>query len=204
MFVIGLTGGVATGKSTVANYLREDHQIPVIDADQVARDVVRPGSPTLEALLQALGEDILLADGALNRALLRGRISEDASVRSTVESITHPAIRASIATQLQALFEQEHAVAVVEAALLVETGSHKHYDALIVVSCDGQLQLRRLCERDQQTPAQARALIAAQMPLAEKEKAATIIIGNDGTLELLREATAQAWTSLMGTLAQPK
>jgi len=203
MFVIGLTGGVATGKSTVAAYLRTDHEVAVIDADQVARDVVRPGSPCLQALVQALGEDILLPDGALNRALLRQRISDDASVRSIVEGITHPAIRASIATQLQGLFEQEHAAAVVEAALLVETGSHKLYDALIVVSCDGDLQLQRLCERDQQTPAQAQALIAAQMPLAEKEKAATIVIRNDGTLELLREATAQAWTSLIEALAHP-
>ncbi len=196
MFLVGLTGGIATGKSTVAAILR-DLGVPVLDADQAARRVVEPGEPALLALRAAFGEEILDSSGALNRAAMRQRIIADPEAKSTLESITHPAIRAWIAMELAAIAQQGHAAAVVEAALLVESGGYKLYGDLIVVSCDPDEQLRRVIARDNQTEAQARGIVAAQMPMAEKEKVATHVIQNDGGLIELRAQTEKVWACIL-------
>lgn len=193
MKVIGLTGGIATGKSTVARLLREAHGVPVIDADQVARDVVAPGTPGLAAVIARFGPEILRDDGALDRPKLRAIVIHDPEARRDLEAITHPAIRVAIGTQLAELAAQGVPAAVVEAALMVETGSHRLYDALIVVSCSEPTQLRRLVERDGQSEADARALIATQLPLAEKERVATVVVRNEGDLDALRHEVARAW-----------
>ena len=195
MHLVGLTGGIATGKSTVAEILRE-MGIPVLDADLAARHVVQAGEPALGALVSAFGPEILDASGALDRAAMRARIIADPAAKRTLEDITHPAIRARIGTELAALASNGHPVAVVEAALLVESGSYKAYGDLIVVTCDPDEQIRRVMARDHQTETQARGMIDAQMPMSEKERHATQLIRNDGDLDALKTTTATVWARI--------
>lgn len=190
--LIGLTGGIASGKSTVGRLLAEQHGAVLIDADQVARQVVEPGQPALAALVEALGSGILTADGQLDRAAMRQRISEEPATRSTLEGITHPAIRDAMLGQVQRAFGRGAELVVVEAALLVETGSYKHYPELWVVSCSEATQLERLVGRDGMSEEAARKLIATQLPAKEKEAVATTVIRNDGSAEDLAQAVARA------------
>jgi len=182
--VVGLTGGIATGKSTVGRRLAE-LGLPVIDADQVAREVVEPGQPALDALVAAMGEGILDADGRLDRAAMRARIASDPDAKKQLEAVTHPAILSTILTWLQARAAAGAEVAVVEAALMVETGSYRNYPVLLIVTCDPADQLARLMARDGMGEVDARRLIGTQLPLADKEAVATHVIRNDGTREEL-------------------
>lgn len=193
---VGLTGGIATGKSTVARILCE-LGLPVVDADQVAREIVEPGRPALARIVEAFGAEVLDAEGRLDRALMRRRIAHDAQARRALEEITHPAIRREIAQKLLLLVEEGHEVAIIEAALLVETGSYRDYDALVVVTCDPATQLERLLARDAGSEEEARALIAAQLPLERKEEVADHVIRNDGDLEQLRRRTEEVWRALV-------
>lgn len=195
MRVVGLTGGIATGKSTVASILRE-LGVPVIDADRVAREVVEPGQPALARILEAFGPEVLDDRGRLDRAAMRRRIARDPDARRALEAITHPAIRRRVAEQLLRLAEEGHPAAVVEAALMVETGSWRDYAALVVVTCDPDLQLRRLLARDAGGEEEARALIAAQLPLERKEAVADHVIRNDGDLDALRRRTEEVWRAV--------
>lgn len=188
MKLVGLTGGIGTGKSTVAQILAEQG-VAIVDADQVARAIVQPGTEALAQIVEAFGAGVLQPDGALDRAAMRQRISHDPQARRTLEQITHPAIAAAIAARLAALAEAGEEVAVVEAALMVETGSYRLYPELIVVTTSAQLQLQRVLARDDASPQDASALIAAQLPLQDKEAVATYVIRNEGSLEALREQT---------------
>lgn len=196
MNVIGLTGGIATGKSTVARMLRERHGVPVIDLDVVAREIVAPGQPALQAIAEAFGPSVLQGDGSLDRRALRHLISEDEDARRTLEEITHPAIRLAAAERLAGLAASGATAAVVEAALLVETGSYQVYPVLIVVSCHPGVQLQRLVARDDMTPDQARLLINTQLPMADKEAVATYVIRNEGSIEALEERVDEVWAEI--------
>lgn len=195
MKVFGLTGGIATGKSTVAHLLRL-RGVPVVDADASARAVVEPGSPVLAAIVDALGPEVLTEDGQLDRPAVRARIASDPDARATLEALTHPAIRAHIQDQLRALESDGHPTAVVEAALMVETGSYHNYDKLIVVSCNEATQLNRALSRDGSDEATIRGLISAQLPLSDKEAVADVVIGNDGSLDDLAAAVRRVWNEL--------
>ena len=168
----------------------------MIDADQVARDVVEPGTPALARIVEAFGPDVLGPDGRLDRAAMRRRITSDPDDRRTLESITHPAIREAIGRRLVELAAAGHTAAVVEAALMVETGSFRLYPALLVVSADPEEQVRRVIARDGVTEAEARALIATQLPLADKEAVATHVIRNDGDLPTLERRTREVWDAV--------
>jgi dephospho-CoA kinase len=170
--------------------------VPVVDADQAARQIVAPGQPALQALVAAFGVEILDAAGALDRAAMRDRIIADSTAKKTLESITHPAIRHNIAMALAGVAQAGHAAAVVEAALLIESGGYKLYADLIVVSTDPDQQFKRVMARDGQTEEQARGIIAAQMSMADKEKLATYIIRNDGDLAQLRKSTLAVWNAI--------
>lgn len=196
MRIFGLTGGIATGKSTVAAHLREAHGVPVVDADQVAREVVAPGSDGLNEVVSTFGAEVLDAEGRLDRAKMRARIMADPEARSALERITHPRIFERTAAHLRRLAEAGHPLAVVEAALMVETGSWRMYEGLIVVSCAPTTQRARLMARDGVSAAEAERTLAAQLPMADKEAVATVVIRNDGSLEDLRDATSIAWRAL--------
>lgn len=193
MKTIGLTGGIATGKSTVARILREDLNLPVIDADAVSRDVTARGTPGLAWIVESFGSDVLDDDGSLDRLALRNIVQADRNRRKTLEGITHPLISQEIEDRLTALENTGAAVAVVEAALMVETGSHQRYDHLIVVLADPETQLSRLMERSGLSDADARQWVANQMSPSEKAALATVVVHNDGTVDELRRAVLDAW-----------
>ena len=196
MKTIGLTGGIATGKSTVAKILRDDLGVPVIDADQVAREVVAPGQPALAELAARFGPGVFSADGALDRKALGALVMGDPAARQDLDRITHPRIRAAIQQKLARLAEAGAPAAAVEAALLVETGAYRLYDALIVVSCAPDTQLQRLMSREGMTLEEARRWTQSQLPLAEKERLGTVVIRNDGDGATLSAAVRAAWRSL--------
>ena len=196
MKTIGLTGGIATGKSTVARILREALDVPVIDADQVAREIVAPGQPALAEIVTRFGQSVLLADGQLNRRALGAVVMADPEARQALDGITHPRIREAIQRQLRQLAEGGAPAAAVEAALLVETGAYQLYDALLVVSCSPQTQLQRLMSRERMSEEEARLWVQSQLPLAEKERLGTVVIHNDGDDASLRAAVRAAWATL--------
>lgn len=199
MRTIGLTGGIACGKSTVAAVLRA-RGVPVLDADQVSRDVTAPGQPALAEIVARFGPDVLRPDGALDRKALGSRVVGDPEARAALEAITHPRIRAAIADGLALLRDQGHPVAVVEAALLVETGSYRLYDALLVVRARPETQVRRLMAREGISEQQATAWLAAQVPVEEKAKLATAVIDNDGDRDALQAEVDRAWARVMAHL----
>jgi dephospho-CoA kinase len=187
VFRVGLTGGIASGKSTVAR-LVEALGVPVIDTDGLAREVVAPGQPALARIAERFGPSVLAPDGSLNRAALRSVVFADSQARSDLERITHPAI--------QALLEQRAGAAggpyqIHVIPLLVETGTQqKRVDRVLVVDCSEDLQIRRLQARDGSTLEQARSILAAQVSRAARLAAADDIVVNDGELEPLRDQVA--------------
>lgn len=195
MKTIGLTGGIACGKSTVAALLRA-RGVPVIDADQVSREVVAPPSPALDEIAARFGPEVIRADGTLDRKALGAKVVGDPAARRDLEAITHPRIRAAIDAALARLAAEGHPMAAVEAALMVETGSYRIYDALLVVSASPEVQLRRLMSREGLDEAAARAWLATQLPLSEKEKVATAVIINDGDPDALPAALDAALAKL--------
>jgi dephospho-CoA kinase len=192
---VGLTGGIACGKSTVARLLRA-RGVPVVDADQVARDVVAPGSEGLAEVLERFGRAVLQPDGGLDRAALRAIVSADPAARRDLEAITHPRIGLGILGWLQDQAQAGVPVAAVEAALMVETGSHGRYDQLLVVACSPDIQLARLMARDELTEAAARQWLGAQLPVIDKVALAHAVVWNDGAPEALPAALDTAWASL--------
>jgi dephospho-CoA kinase len=178
MLHIGLTGGVASGKTTVAK-LFADAGAVVIDTDVIAREVVEPGEPALAALVEALGNDILGAEGRLDRARLRRRLFGDEALRRRVESILHPAILAELARQSADAGGpyQLHVI-----PLLVESDLAGIVDRVLVVDCPVERQIERLMQRDGETREGAGAMLAAQVPRQTRLAAADDVIVNDGTL----------------------
>ena len=192
---VGLTGGIACGKSTVARFFA-DLGVPVVDADLVAREVVERGTEGLGEIVRAFGEDVLAPDGRLDRKKLGDRVFADESARRTLNAITHPRIAAKSAERIAAAAETGAPYVVYEAALLVENGIHRALDALVVVTLSPEAQLERLVARDGIDEHAARARIAAQLPLAEKVKVADYVIDNGGAREETRRATEETHRAL--------
>jgi dephospho-CoA kinase len=178
MLRIGLTGGVASGKTTVAN-LFADAGAVVLDTDVIAREVVEPGESALAALVEALGEDILGADARLDRALLRRRLFGDEALRQRVESILHPAILTTLERQ-SADAGGPYQLLVIP--LLVESDLAGLVDRVLVVDCPEERQIERLIQRDGETREGAGAMLAAQVSREKRLAAADDVIVNDGTL----------------------
>lgn len=195
MKLIGLTGGVASGKSSVARFLRQQGA-HVIDADVVAREVVRPGTDGLSQIIARFGETILDKDRCLDRAGLGAIVIDDLLARKDLEAILHPQIQAGIAGHVQKRYAAGDQAVFVEAALLVETGSAALYDALWVVRCDATTQLARLMARKSCNEATAQAWIDTQLSTEEKVRHATLVIENDGDLDALDAVVTQAWRTL--------
>lgn len=183
--VFGLTGGIGSGKSTVAARFRQ-RGLPVIDADELAREVVRPGSPGLAEVVASFGDRVLDANGALDRPRLAGIVFADAGARARLNAITHPRVRDLALARMLELDRAGEPLACYEVPLLVESGLTEALRPLVVVSTSVATQLARTLARGGTSEDDARARIAAQMPLAEKAKLADFVIDNEGTLEELR------------------
>jgi dephospho-CoA kinase len=198
--LVGLTGGIATGKSTVAGLLRALGCV-VIDADVLAREVVAPGQPALAAIAEEFGPGVLAPDGTLDRKALGAVVFADPARRRRLEAITHPAIRARFVETLQALADRGFdGIVVFDAPVMIESGNHRTVDRLVVVITDAATQRARLMARDGIGPEEADRRIASQMPLAEKAKLADHVIDNSGD----RAATEAQVRAVHGALGQAR
>lgn len=177
--VWGLTGNIGSGKSTVGRLLSQAG-IPVVDADQVAREVVDKGRPALREIASRF-PGVLLPDGSLDRKALARRVFADKGEREALNHIVHPRIAEEVSARLGALAGAGHPVAVYEAALIVENGLQDGLDGLVVVVAPKEAQIARLRLRDGMTEAEARARIAAQLPPADKVRHATVVVENSGS-----------------------
>lgn len=178
--LVGLTGGIATGKSTVAAVFRRLGAV-VIDADQLARDVVAPGEPALVEIAREFGPEVLRPDGTLDRKRLGAIVFGDADRRRRLEAITHPAIRARFLARLQALTDEAFdGLVVFDAPVMIESGGYRAMDRLVVVVTDEVTQLARLMARDGIGRDEALDRVRSQMPLADKATLADHVIDNSG------------------------
>jgi dephospho-CoA kinase len=191
---IGLTGGIASGKSTVSNMLRE-LGADVIDADLLSREVVEPGTPGLEQIAHRF-PGVIGPDGRLDRAKLGARIFFDPNERAALNAIVHPLVQEEFRRRTEALERQGKALVVYDAALLIENGLHEKMDAVVVVDAPEDAQRKRLMERNGLTREEADARIASQMPLREKVKRATWVVDNGGSLESTRAQVERIWREL--------
>jgi len=200
MLRVGLTGSIGVGKSFVSSVLAE-LGCRVLDADQTAREVVKPDSPALRELVATFGSQILRPDGSLNRPALGAVVFADAAQRVVLNSILHPYI---IAEQDKILAQWAAAdpqgIAVVDAALMIESGGYKRFDKLIVVHCRDEVQLERLMTRDGLSREQAEQRIAAQMPQEEKKKVADYLIDTSEGFEAARARTIEVYQKLRESL----
>lgn len=186
MRVIGLTGGIASGKSTVAALIKA-HGIPVIDADQLAREAVLPGSPGLKQVVAVFGPEVVHKDGTLDRAVLAEKIFADPAARKNLESIVHPAIKQLARQYLEELRREGVPVVFYMAPLLIEAGAVDRVDEIWVVYLDREVQLERMQHRDSLSREDAEKRLAAQMPMDEKKAHGRIVIDNSGDLEALEK-----------------
>lgn len=180
--LIALTGGIASGKSAAATFF-SDLGVPVFDTDQIARDVVEPGTPALAQLVAEFGADILDATGRMDRARMRERVFNDPGQRRRLEAITHPAIRAELARRAQ---QADGSYQIHVIPLLAEGGRAAAYDRVLVVDAPEAQQLRRLMARDASSEEQARRILAVQATRQQRLAIADDVIENTGTLEDLR------------------
>jgi dephospho-CoA kinase len=199
-FRVGLTGGIASGKSTAAGFFGA-LGVPILDSDQVAREVVEPGQPPLERLVERFGRSILTPDGHLDRPALRNIVFSDPKARADLEALTHPAIGAAMEAR-SAQAGGPYQILVIP--LLVEKNLRSHVDRVLVIDCDEQLQLRRLRARDGSTAAQARAILDAQAPRAARLKAADDVITNDLDVGFVQRQVATLHSRYLELAAQAR
>lgn len=197
MRLIGLTGGIACGKTTAADVLREIG-VEVIDADRVSREVVALGTDGLAQVAAAFGAGVLSSDGSLDRGALGVIVMADPAARSALERITHPLIQGVIAERIQQRAMAGDSAIVVEAALLVETGSWRQYDALWVVRASRELQVQRLMKRKSCSSETAERWVDSQLPVEEKVRHADVVLDNDASIEQLSAQVLSAWAELQG------
>jgi dephospho-CoA kinase len=193
MLRVGLTGGIASGKSTVADLLA-GHGAVIIDADLLAREVVQPGTPGLAAIVQRFGPSVLASDGSLDRGRLGELVFDDAAARAALNAIVHPAVRA-LAVERERRAPAD-AIVVHVIPLLVETGQQGAFDVVVVVDVDPEAQIDRLIGRNGFSRAQAEARLAAQAGRGQRLAAADRVIANAGTLAELRSAVDSLWREL--------
>ena len=195
MLRIGLTGGIATGKSTVSNYLKE-LAYPLIDADVIARQLVEPGQEGLERLVARFGREILDETGSLNRQALGQRLFGDAQLRQEVDQLLHPLIYEALEVESQRLAQAGAKLAFFDIPLLYETGYDQKMDQVWVVYLPHDLQVERLMARNSWSRAQAEAAIASQASIEAKRQRADLVIDNQGTLAVTFAQVDQALSRL--------
>lgn len=196
MLKVGLTGSIAVGKSHVCDVFRE-LGCRVLDADQTARDVVRKGTPGLSKIVEAFGQGVIAVDGELDRRKMAAIVFADEEKRVLLNSIVHPLV---FEEQDRWLSEREaedpNGIAIVDAALMIESGGYKRFDKLIVVWCEPDIQLQRLKRRDRLSDDEAEKRVRSQMPQDEKKKFADFLIDTSGSFESTRVQCIQVHRSL--------
>lgn len=193
MLLVGLTGGIGSGKSTVARLLAS-HGAVVIDADVLARDAVEPGTPGFDAVVARFGESLVTPAGEIDRAALAAIVFADDGARADLEAIVHPAVRAAIARAI-ATHAVGDDVVVVDSPLLIETGAHVDFPVVIVVTASEAARIARLATRGM-SEADVRTRLAAQMPLGDKAAHADVVLDNDGDERALEAQVDRVWTDL--------
>jgi dephospho-CoA kinase len=199
-FRVGLTGGIASGKSTAAKFFGA-LGVPIIDTDQVARDVVEPGQPPLERLVERFGTSILTPDGHLDRPALRNIVFSDPKARADLEALTHPAIGVAVEAR-SAIAGGPYQVLVIP--LLVEKSLGSQVDRVVVVDCEEELQIKRLQARDGSTVEQARAILNAQASRTARLKATHDVIKNDGDMSAVRDQVSELHTRYLELARQAR
>jgi len=199
--LVGLTGGIASGKSTLAAALR-DLGAPVIDADAIARASVRGGTRALREIAAAFGEGLIAADGELDRRAMAAIVFADPAARARLEAIVHPAVRAEVVAETARLAAAGHELAFYDVPLLFERGLEGEVDCTVVVHAPPSLQLSRLQARDGMTREEAEARISAQLPIDEKARRADVVVSNDGDLAWLRSRAAPLLAALRSGLTR--
>jgi dephospho-CoA kinase len=193
MLLVGLTGGIGSGKSTVARFLG-DHGAVIVDADVFARDAVRAGSDAFQAVVKRFGDEVVGADGELDRPKLASIVFADRAALADLETIIHPEVRRMIADRIQAELDTDHVVVLVN-PLLIEMGAHRDCDVVVVISADPATQVARTVARGMDE-ADVRARLAAQLPIEERARAADVLLDNEDSLEDLEAEVAVLWASL--------
>ena len=196
MLKVGLTGGIATGKSYVLSVLSE-LGCEVMDADQTAREVVEPGQPAFEEIVAHFGSEVVGADGRLDRPKLGAIVFNDPAQREKLNSIVHPKVfEAQARWMAEVEARNPQAVVIIDAALMIETGSYRRFDKVVVVYCEPELQLQRLMARNNMTQEEATARISSQMPSAEKLKFADFSINTSQGFEDTRRQVVSLYEQL--------
>jgi dephospho-CoA kinase len=194
MLLVGLTGGIGTGKSTVARMLEKRGAV-VFDADVLARQAVAPGTPGFDKVVERFGPNVLAPGGGLDREALASIVFSDPAARRDLEGIVHPEVRRMFAEGCEEYRDSDRVV-VFSAPLLVETGMHTAFDLLIVVSAPVATQIERLMRDRGMGERDVQARIAAQLPLEAKAEVADVLVDNEGTLEDLEGRVERVWRDL--------
>jgi len=199
MLVVGLTGGMASGKSVASKTLR-DLGLPIIDADLIAREIVRPNEAGYRDIVDHFGKGILNPDQTINRRRLAKIIFRNSGEREKLNSILHPKISKDIKKRIKDFKEKGERMVIVDAALLIEAGELSLVDKLIVVTVSPKIQVRRLAQRDHLTEKEARERIATQMPLSEKMKLADYVVNNSGPVRKTVKRIKEVYNRLCLTI----
>lgn len=201
--IIGLTGGIASGKSTVSSMLKA-HGAYIIDADKIAREIVEPGSPVLSRIVECFGKDMLNAEGKLNRKALGNIVFNNPDKLKLLNKITHPEIWRLIKEKIDFISKNaDKSIVVVDAAVLLEAGMDVLVDEVWLVCVNEDKQIKRLMDRDHLTAGEAEARIRSQMPVDEKKKYSDRIIDNNGDLEYTKEQVEKLWRHIKNTGGEP-
>lgn len=199
MFVVGLTGGIGSGKTAASDYLASKG-ITVVDADLASRVIVQPGQPALARIAERFGADKLNTDGTLNRAALRTVVFADKQALKDLEAITHPAIRDELVRQLQAA---QSPYVLLVSPLLLETNQHELVDRVLLIDVPEDVQVARTAQRDQVAASQVKAIMDAQMPRQQRRGRADDIVVNDSTLDALHETLDRLHETYLASAGQP-
>jgi dephospho-CoA kinase len=202
MLIVGLTGGVASGKTAVSGVLKGEGAY-IIDADQIARELVQPHQPAWDELIRIFGRGILQGDGFIDRKKLAEKVFGDREQREVLNQILHPRIKEVMDRRIKEIGQKDpKAIVVIDAPLLVELEAHRKVDTLIVVTSTPIQQMERLKERDGRTPEEAQGIFTAQMPVEEKIKLADIVIRNEGSLEEMEKRAKAVFRELKKRVLQ--
>jgi len=195
--VVGLTGGIATGKSTVSKIIAEKG-IVVIDADRISREIVKPGEVAYKKIVEFFGEEILSENGEIDRKKLRNIVFNDYNKLKVLNEITHPEILKKILIKIEDLKSKGEKICVLDAALLIEANFHKFVDKVILVYCDIEIQISRLMKRDNLSREEAINIINSQMSFEQKKKYADYLIDNSKDIDFTKKQVDRVLNSILG------